>query len=243
VPVVSASRIDSESLDGAEIDRSVREAVAGGEPLYALDAELIDRLDPDLIVTQDLCAVCAVSSDHVGRLTTVRAEVVSLDPRSIAGIEQSVLALAERVEVPERGRAVVARMEERLDRVRSSVDGRPTPRVFLAEWLDPPYASGHWLPEMVELAGGDEVLGRAGKPSRPTTWEEVAANQPDLIVLAPCGYDSERAAREAVGLPLPAPAVAVDANAYFSRPAPRIADGVEQLAALLHPELHLARSA
>jgi len=240
---VSASRIDSESLDGAEIDRSVREAVAGGEPLYALDADLLDRLDPDLIVTQDLCAVCAVSSDHVGRLTTVGAEVVSLDPRTIAGIEESVLALAERLGVSDRGRAVVSRMEEKLGRVRARVEGQPRPRVFLAEWLDPPYASGHWLPEMVELAGGREVLGRAGEPSRPTTWEEVAAAEPELIVLAPCGYDSVRAAREAVDLTLPAPAVAVDANAYFSRPAPRIADGVEQLAALFHPELQLARSA
>jgi iron complex transport system substrate-binding protein len=240
---VSASRIDSESLDGAEIDRSVREAVAGGEPLYALDADLIERLEPDVIVTQDLCTVCAVSSDHVGRLTSVGADVVSLDPRTITEIEQSVLALAERLGVSDRGRAVVSRMEETLDRVRARVDGHPRRRVFVAEWLDPPYASGHWLPEMVDVAGGREVLGRAGEPARPTTWEEVAAAKPDLIVLAPCGFDSARAAREAEGLTLPAPAVPVDANAYFSRPAPRIVEGIEQLAALFHPELRLARSA
>jgi iron complex transport system substrate-binding protein len=119
--------------------------------------------------------------------------------------------------------------------VRERVGGLPERRVFVAEWLDPPFAAGHWIPEMVEAAGGRDVLGRAGEPSRPTTWDEVAAAAPELVVLAPCGFDAERAAREAEGLELPCAAVAVDANRYFARPAPALADGVEQLARILHP--------
>jgi iron complex transport system substrate-binding protein len=127
-------------------------------------------------------------------------------------------------------------MRARLATVKEAVQGLERPRVFVAEWLDPPFAAGHWVPEMVEAAGGVEVLGRAGEPSFRTTWEDVAAAAPDLVVVAPCGYDAERGAAEARHAPLPARAVAVDANAYYSRPAPRIADGVSQLAHLLHPE-------
>jgi iron complex transport system substrate-binding protein len=236
LPVVSAARIDTAAMTGAEIDRAVREAVADGRPLYALDADLLDRLDPDVIVTQDLCAVCAVSSDQVGLLGGVRADVVSLDPHSIAGIEGAVLQLAGRLGAHEAGRAVVARMEGRLESVRAAVAGLRRPRVFLTEWLDPPYAAGHWVPEMVELAGGLEVLGRAGEPSVAITWEAVRAAEPELLVLAPCGYDADRAADEADLSVLPARAVAVDANSYYSRPAPRVVDGVEQLAFLFHPD-------
>jgi iron complex transport system substrate-binding protein len=233
LPVVTGSRIASGDLGSLEIDRAVREAVADGRSLYAIDEELIDELEPDLILTQDLCEVCAVSSAEVGRLCRVDAEVVSLDPRTIAGIEESVLRLAERLEVPERGAAVVAEMQEKIGRARSTVAGLPARRVFVAEWLDPPFAAGHWVPEMVELAGGEGVLGRAGEASFPTTWEAVRAAAPELVVLAPCGFDAERAAREALPS-LSCRVVAVDANSYFSRPAPRVADGVVQLAFLLH---------
>jgi len=131
----------------------------------------------------------------------------------------------------------VAEMRAKVARLRELVAGRKPRRAFVAEWLDPPFAAGHWVPEMVELAGGEEVLGRAGEASFPTTWETVRERSPELVVLAPCGFDAVRAAREADPPPLPCRVVAVDANAYFSRPAPRVADGVAQLAFLLHPEV------
>ncbi|MBA2535975.1 MAG: ABC transporter substrate-binding protein [Actinobacteria bacterium] len=237
LPVVTAARIDTSEMASFEIDRAVREAIADGRSLYALDEELIEALDPDLVLTQDLCAVYAVSSDEVSRLCAVDAEVVSLDPRTIPEIERSVLELAQRLGVPDRGARVAAQIEEKIDRVRELVAGLEPRRVFVAEWLDPPFATGHWVPEMVAHAGGEEVLGRAGEASFATTWEAVRARSPDLVVLAPCGFDAARAAREAAALPpLPCRAVAVDANAYFSRAAPRVADGIAQLAFLLHPE-------
>jgi iron complex transport system substrate-binding protein len=156
------------------------------------------------------------------------------------GIERSVVELARRLGVPDRGARVVARMEEKIGGVRELVAGLESRRVFVAEWLDPPFAAGHWVPEMVAHAGGEEILGRAGEASFATTWEAVRARAPELVVLAPCGFDAQRVAREAAALPpLPCRAVAVDANAYFSRPAPRVADGIVQLAFLLHPEAGL----
>jgi iron complex transport system substrate-binding protein len=237
LPVVTAARIDTTAIGSLEIDRAVRDALADGRSLYSLDEALVDELEPDVILTQDLCAVCAVSSDEVNRLCNVDAEVVSLDPHGIAGIEESILELAGRLGVPERGEAVVARMEETIGRVRELTAGRSRPRVFVAEWLDPPFAAGHWVPEMVAAAGGLEVLGVAGQASFATTWDAVLEQSPELVVLAPCGFDAARAAREADVPELGCRVVAVDANAYFSRPAPRVADGVAQLAHLLHPEV------
>lgn len=233
LPVVTASRIDSARLNGAEIDAAVRAAVADGRSLYALDAELVERLAPDVIVTQDLCAVCAVSSTEV---CDVGARVISLDPRTIEEIGESVVRLGRELGCEEQGRRAARGMLERIDGVRAAVAGLPLRRIFVAEWLDPPFASGHWIPEMVSAAGGVDVLGRAGEHSVRTTWAAVAAERPELIVLAPCGFDARRALQEAAGLDLPAPSVAVDANAFFARPSLRIADGVEQLARLLHPE-------
>jgi iron complex transport system substrate-binding protein len=235
LPVVTASRIDTTQLSGLEVDRAVREALADGRALYALDEALVDELDPELVITQDTCEVCAVSSDEV-RLCGIAAEVISLDARTIAGVEETVHVLAARLGVPEQGREVADGMRARLSAVNEAVRDLDRPRVFVAEWLDPPFAAGHWVPEMVELAGGVEVLGKAGEPSYRTTWEAVATAAPDLVVVAPCGYEAGRGAAEARNAPIPARAVAVDANAYFSRPAPRVADGVAQLAHLLHPE-------
>ena len=236
LPTVTASRVDTTTLASAEIDTAVRDALADGLPLYAVDAELIEQLAPDLIVTQDTCAVCAVSTADVREVCLVQADVLSLDARSIAGIEESVEVLAAALGVPEQAEPVVAEMRRGIRETNDRVAGLTPKRVFMAEWLDPPFAAGHWVPEMVELAGGIEVLGRAGEPSYPTTWEAVAERDPDLVVVAPCGFDAERAAAEARKHVLPARAFAVDANAYYSRPAPRIADGIAQLAFLLHPE-------
>jgi iron complex transport system substrate-binding protein len=237
LPVVTAARVDTDLLGSLEIDRAVREALADGRSLYALDEELIEELAPDVILTQDLCAVCAVSSDDVGRLCGVDAAVLSFDPRGIAGIEGSVRELAGHLGVAERGEEVVADMEAKINRSRERVAGLDPVRVFVAEWLDPPFAAGHWVPEMAAHAGGHEVLGVAREASFPTTWESVLERRPDLVVLAPCGFDAVRTAREAETPPLPCRVVAVDANAYFSRPAPRIADGIAQLAFLLHPDV------
>jgi iron complex transport system substrate-binding protein len=241
LPVVTAARVDTQQLDSAGIDEAVRAALLEGFSLYAVDERLLEELRPDLIITQDLCRVCAVSSVEVGALRAVDAEVISLDPRTIGEVEASVRLLADRLDACrggtcEAGADVVANMRHTIVAAMESVRGLPPRRVFVAEWLDPPFAAGHWVPEMVDLAGGVDVLGRAGEPSYATTWERVAAEQPELIVVAPCGFDALRAEREASRFNLPAPHVSVDANAYFSRPAPRIAEGVAQLAGILHPE-------
>jgi iron complex transport system substrate-binding protein len=237
VPVVTASRVDTTRLTGLEIDKAVREAVGDGRPLYAIDRALLEALRPDLILTQNLCAVCAVSANNVSELCATEAEVVALDAHTLAEIEGRILSLADLLGVPARARAVVAEMEAKIAAVRARVVGAPTRSVFVAEWLDPPYAAGHWIPEMVAIAGGRDVLGRAGAPSYPTSWETVREARPELVVIAPCGFDHERAAREAALPPLACRAVAVDSNAYYARPAPRLADGIAQLAFLIHPGL------
>jgi iron complex transport system substrate-binding protein len=237
VPVVTASRVDTTRLTGLEIDKAVREAVGDGRPLYAIDRALLEALRPDLILTQNLCAVCAVSANNVSELCATEAEVVALDAHTLAEIEGRILSLADLLGVPARARAVVAEMEAKIAAVRARVAGAPTRSVFVAEWLDPPYAAGHWIPEMVAIAGGRDVLGRAGAPSYPTSWETVREARPELVVIAPCGFDHERAAREAALPPLACRAVAVDSNAYYARPAPRLADGIAQLAFLIHPGL------
>jgi iron complex transport system substrate-binding protein len=234
-PVVTAARIDSAQLSSLEIDRAVRASLRNGGSLYAVDAELIEVLRPDLIVTQDLCAVCAVSSGELASACPVGAEVVSLDPRTYGEVADSIRVLAARLGVAARGEAIGTGMLETVAEVASSVQGLEPRRVFFAEWLDPPFCSGHWLPEMIGLAGGVDVLGRPGEPSRSTRWETVLAVEPELVVLGPCGFDAEQAMARAAFLELPCPAVAVDGDAYYSRPGPRLADGVRQLAHLFHP--------
>jgi iron complex transport system substrate-binding protein len=236
-PIVTASRVDTKRLTGFEIDKAVREAVGDGRPLYAIDRDLLELLQPDLILTQNLCAVCAVSADNLSELCATDAEVVALDARTLAEIEEGILSLADLLGVAARGRTVVAEMEAKIAAVRARVAWAPTRSVFVAEWVDPPYAAGHWIPEMVELAGGRDVLGKAGAPSYPTSWETVQEAQPELVVVAPCGFDHERAGREATLPPLACRAVAVDSNASYARPAPRLADGIAQLAFLIHPDL------
>jgi iron complex transport system substrate-binding protein len=237
VPVVSASRIDTTSIASAQIDGAVREALAGGKPLYAVDAELLERLAPDLIVTQDLCEVCAVPSGEVRRVASAGVQTLSLDPRDLREIEDSIRTLARHLGVAGPGERLAQEMNHRIDAVHQLVRGLRQPRVFVAEWLDPPFAAGHWIPEMVALAGGEEVLGRARQRSFPTTWEAVASAAPQLLVLAPCGFDLERTVSEAGGVPaMGARVVAVDGDAAYSRPGPRVAEGVAQLAHLMHPD-------
>jgi len=237
LPVVTASRVDTARLSSFEIDEAVREAVGDGRPLYAIDRELLDALEPDLILTQNLCTVCAVSADTVDELCATDAEVVALDAHTLAEIEERILSLANLLCVTARGGAVVAEMEAKVASVHERVSEASPRPVFVAEWFDPPYAAGHWIPEMVALAGGRDVLGRAGAASYPTSWATVREQRPELVIVAPCGFDHRRAAREATLPPLGCPAVAVDSNAYYARPGPRIADGIAQLAFLIHPKL------
>ena len=234
-PIVTAARLDPATLSSLEIDAVVRESVRDGRSLYSVDADLIAALAPDLIVTQDLCAVCAVSSGELATACPVGAEVLSLDPRTLRGVSESVGILAARLGVAARGEEIVAHMWETIEAAAAAVQGLPRRRVFFAEWIDPPFCAGHWLPEMIELAGGNDILGRAGEPSYPTTWDAVIGTRPELVVIAPCGFGADEAAERAAGLQLPCPAVAVDGDSYYSRPAPRLADGVRQLAHLFHP--------
>ena len=235
LPIVSLSRVDSLALSGPAIDAQVRAAVNNGEQLYAIDEQLLRELAPDVIVTQDLCRVCAVSSEDV---CDVGARVISLDPHTISEVAESVITLATALGVTSRGQQVAKRMLDRVDNVRKSVAGKTRPRVFIAEWLDPPFASGHWIPEMVEAAGGFEVLGKPGVPSTTTTWQAVREARPDIVVFAPCGFDEVRAAKEASALAHEFDprwqTACVNADRFFARPAPSIADGVEQLAKIFH---------
>jgi iron complex transport system substrate-binding protein len=245
-PVVTAARIHPRQLESFEIDRQVREAIADGRSLYAVDAALIERLAPDVIVTQDLCAVCAVSSGELASACPVGATVISLDPSTLDEVAASIETLAERLGVPERGSELAREMRATIDDVRRSTRatldaGAHRPRIFVAEWIEPPFVPGHWLPDMIEAAGGEALLAEPGRPSHPTTWDEVAAADPELLVIAACGFDAEEAARRAAHLDLEriapnARVVVVDGDAYYSRPGPRLADGVRQLGHLVHPE-------
>jgi len=241
LPVVTAARIDPAALESVEIDRQVREAIKDGRSLYAVDAELLDRLKPDVIVTQDLCAVCAVSSGELGSACPVGATVISLDPSTLDEVAASIETLARALGVPERGSELAGQMRRSIDEVRRATAGLPRPRVFVAEWIDPPFVPGHWLPDMIDAAGGEALLAEPHRPSHPTTWDAVTAADPELLVIAPCGFGVDEAVRRSAHLDFEriapnARVVVVDGDAYYSRPGPRLADGVRQLGHLLHPE-------
>lgn len=232
-------------LSAAEIDNAVRERTARGEALYELDEGLLEELGVDLIVTQAVCAVCAVSFDDV-RAAAERLpshpEVISLDPTTIGEVLADVPRLAEAAGVPEAGERLSADAAERLAAVEESVEGAPRPRVAALEWLDPVFIGGHWVPQMIDLAGGEDLLGLAGEKSRTAEWAEVEAVAPQVVISMPCGLYAEQAAAETMRWRkrlalLDARVYAVDAAAYFSRPGPRLVDGVELLGHLLHPEL------
>jgi iron complex transport system substrate-binding protein len=233
-------------LDPGEIDHAVRERTGNGEALYELDEDTLDELDVNLIVTQAVCEVCAVSFDDVRavaeRLPT-RPEVISLDPSTLGEVLADVPRLAEAAGVREAGDQLVAELGERLEAVERAVEDAARPRVAALEWLDPIYIGGHWVPQMIELAGGEDALGQPGEKSRTAEWAEVEAIAPEIVISMPCGYYAEQAAAETMrwrrhlGLVGPRVVYAVDAAAYFSRPGPRLVDGVELLGHLLHPEL------
>lgn len=235
-----------EHLSPAEIDAAVRERTQKGEAIYELDEELLHELEPDLIVTQALCEVCAVSFDDVRAVAERLASqpnVVSLDPSTIGEVMGDVRTLAQATDSKEAGVDLVRELAGRLDRVKIAVRGaEPRPRVLALEWLDPPFIGGHWVPQMIELAGGEDAIGFPAERSREASWQELEATQPDVVVSMPCGYYAERAAhevmqhRDRIARLGAGQVVAVDAAAYFSRPGPRLVDGVELLAHVLHPD-------
>ena len=228
-----------------EIDAAVRALTQEGRAIYELDADALRRLHPDLIVTQALCAVCAVSADDVravaAQLDPV-PEVLSLDPTTLGEVLGDVRTLAQATGSKDAGVDLVQEAAARIDRVRVAVRAAPRPRVAAIEWLDPVFVAGHWTPQIIDYAGGEDVFGLPGEHSEQTTWEMVAAARPDVVVVMPCGYDAERALDEAYefGDELEAvgasKVVAVDAAAYFSRPGPRLVDGLELMAHILHPD-------
>ena len=228
-----------------EIDAMVREVTGRGDPLYELDEPELAAVVPDLIVTQALCAVCAVSYDDVravaGRLPS-NPDVISLDPMTLGEVLDDLVRLGGATGTAERGERLRGELQRRLDRITDAVRGAPRPRVVTLEWLAPPYAGGHWVPEMVELAGGQSVAGEPGSDSRVVSWDELAAARPDVAVVMPCGLYAEEAAEQALAHraeleDLGAPTIhAVDAASSFSRPGPRLIEGVELLGHLLHPD-------
>ena len=232
-------------LSAAEIDAAVRDRTLNGDAIYALDREALAELEPDLIVTQALCPVCAVSYEEVAELADElpsRPRVISLDPKTLGETLGDVRTLAEATGRRDRGIELIRDAAARIDRVRLAVRAQPRPRVAALEWLDPVYIAGHWTPQMVELAGGKDALGLPGDRSETVSWKAVAAAEPEVVVVMPCGYDAPRAHQEALAYASELAAlkaervVAVNASAYFSRPGPRLIDGLELLAEILHPE-------
>jgi iron complex transport system substrate-binding protein len=233
---------DTRGMTPAEIDTYVRTQLAAGEDLYTLRAEALAGLQPDLILTQDLCRVCALPSDHVEDALDYlgcRADVLSLDPHSLDEVLDSILAVGQRAGVADRAARLVGELRARLARTAARVAGRRRPRVAVVEWVDPPFTAGHWVPDLVTAAGGRPVAARPGGRSVETTWPAVAAAAPEHVVVAPCGFHLAGAIEQArlVAGMLPGTAVwAIDADGIVVRPGPRLVDGVEAIASILHPD-------
>jgi iron complex transport system substrate-binding protein len=250
-PALIRPRVDPHASP-AEIDRQVRELIGSRENIYALDTELLLRLQPDLIVTQDLCDVCAISADDLAAGLSRfpagnRPRVISYSPHSLADVWRGIREIAAAAGCETEGGALAEWLALEVSTVREAVaEAAPRPKVLCLEWFDPPYVAGHWVPEMVRLAGGSDVIGREGKPSFRIEWKDAIAARPEIAILMSCGYNLERNINLWRSTKLPPawneiPAVrngrvyAVDANAYFSRPGPRLSEGVALLGALLHP--------
>jgi iron complex transport system substrate-binding protein len=232
---------DTRGMTPAEIDVYVKDHLAGGGDLYTLHAGALAELAPELILTQDLCRVCALPSDHVSDALDYlgcRADVLSLDPYTLDEVLDTILAVGARTGVPERAQAVVAGLRNRLAAVAAVVRERRRPRVAVVEWVDPPFTAGHWVPDLVAAAGGEPVAARPGRRSVQTTWDEFAAARPEVAIVVPCGFHLDGAAEQArtVAAHLPGvPVWAVDGDSLVVRPGPRLIEGVETIAAILHP--------
>jgi iron complex transport system substrate-binding protein len=246
-PALIKSRI-SHTESAAAIDRQVREFLDRSESLYSVDFEKLRAIEPDIIITQDLCHVCAATPDDLGAALahlTCQPQIVTLNPHSLADVCADIRTVGEATGRGERANAVIAEFENNIAEVERFAAGLDRPRVLCLEWLDPPYVAGHWVPEMVERAGGVDVLGHAGKPSFRVDWETALATRPEVIVVMPCGYSLGTAEAEFRKLPLPhgwddLPAVRdgrvfiVEASGYFSRPGPRLPAGMAVLTGAIH---------
>lgn len=235
--------MDTKHLTPGEIDTLVRERLARGDELYRLDEDALRRCDPDLILSQDLCRVCAVPSGDVDEAVErlgCRALVLQIDPQTLDEVIASVITIADAAGVPERGRAMVSSLRERLDRLARATASSPAgrPRVFVLEWVDPPFLGGHWVPDVVAAAGAEPVLTRPGGKSVPVTWDDIVAARPDHVIVSPCGYGLEGAVEQARSvldrLPADVSVWAIDADAVMVRPGPRLVDGAEAIAAAIH---------
>lgn len=248
VPSVVESVIDQQTLSSDAIDQAVKQLVSAGQRLYRLNEHRLIEARPDVILTQDLCHVCAVTPDQLTQAMTAlpsAPRLVTLNPTSLEDMLLDIERIAQAVGAAGRGQRLLRSLRGRLDRV--SAAAQPTrPRVVCLEWLNPLYIAGHWVPQMVALAGGEDVLGRHDQPSRETTWKEIADANPDILLIMPCGYSVQRTLDELRRLQHTSPpwsaqlarwpeTYVLDANAYFSRPGPRLVDGVELLATILHP--------
>ncbi len=262
LPNITRSIISADVTDSAEIDRQVKAATAEGRPLYELDTDRLRRLQPDLILTQSLCHVCAVSIDDVRAIAAELdpvPEVVSIEPATIPEVIESIKTVGELTDRSVTAGAVVSALNQRIERIREQVARTEhRQRVVCLEWLDPPMVGGHWVPEMVDIAGGIDPLGKPGEPSFEVTWQDVIDAQPESIVLMPCGFDLDGTVQEAKrlineGSSIPVgieetPAVrdghvcAVDGSAYFSRPGPRLVTGIELLTGIFHAELSVTHT-
>ena len=250
-PVLIRPRVDPHAAAG-EIDRQVSELVRRAESIYAVDAELLRSLEPDLIVTQDLCHVCAASPDDLATALTrlpKNPRVLTLRPDSLRDVWNDIRKAGDATQRRREAQALAITLEQKVAAIEAKAAHATTrPRVLCLEWLDPFYVGGHWVPEMVAKAGGEDVLGRAGEPSFRVTGEQIEASGAEFIVVMPCGFNVKRTVTEYGAVKFPdgymnLPAVrerrvfAVDANSYFSRPGPRLAEGVALLAHLFHPNL------
>jgi iron complex transport system substrate-binding protein len=249
-PPLIRPRVDPQASPAA-IDREVTELVSRGESIYAVDADLLASLAPDLIITQDLCHVCAASPEDLATALirfSKRPKILSLTPHSLTDVWEDIRRIGEATGRRRDAQGLAITLAQKVAAIDMKVAALPRPRVLCLEWMDPFYIAGHWVPEMVAKAGGKDVLGRAGEPSFRSTAEQIANTDAEIIVVMPCGYSSRRTAEEFNFKELPSswdqlPAIrdrrvfAVDANSYFSRPGPRLADGVELLARLFHPHL------
>jgi len=243
--VVSTSALP-EGLGPAEIDAVVTERIAAGEDLYRLDRDALADLDADLVVTQDLCAVCAVDVSEVDDALAYlgcRAEVLTLDPRSLVEVLASITTVGECLDVADAARALTESLRARVDALETALAGAPRPPVLVLEWTDPPFSAGHWVPDLVTTGGGTPVLADPGRDSRRLDWDEVATVPAEVVLVAPCGYHLEasaelgRALLERGSVPDGAAVWAVDADSYFVRPGPRVVEGAEIVAGILHPDL------
>jgi iron complex transport system substrate-binding protein len=241
LPVVSRPALNLADASPEAIDAAVAQRMDSGDTLYRIDEVLLRDLKPDVILTQNLCRVCAPSGDELTRAVRkfdLCPEVLFLTPRNIAEIVENIVQVGRAIGRAEEAESLVRAHDERLARVRKAVAGAPTRRVVFLEWTEPLFCGGHWVPEMISLAGGSDPLGRPGEDSVRMDWDDVAKVQPEMIIVSPCGYRLERAAELARQLPKISDATvyAVDANAYFARPGPRVVEGVELLAYLFHPD-------